>query len=64
MSWHPIRHVKRKLRTTTRKVTAGIAAVAVAGGGSGIAAPDSVPGQMSNGVVQVVEHELDGMLGR
>lgn len=56
--------MKYVLRTTTRKVTAGIAALTVAGGGSSIVAPDSVPGQMSNSVVQVVEHELDGMLGR
>lgn len=63
MGFHPIRKVKRTLRTTKRKAAA-VAVVALgAGGGTGVAAPDSVPGQLTNDFVRVVNHATNKIVG-
>ncbi|TXH09950.1 MAG: hypothetical protein E6R04_06705 [Spirochaetes bacterium] len=54
---HPIRWAKRKLRTTTRKVTALVVLMGGAGSGSVLVAPDSLPGQFGAEVVTGV-HRL------
>lgn len=54
---HPIRWAKRKLRTTTRKVTALLVVLGGAGSGSALVATDSLPGQLGAEVVTGV-HRL------
>jgi len=64
--FHPIRRLKRTLRTRTRKVVATVAAFGALGGGTGIStavAPDSIPGQVGHQVVRVITFGVDQLTG-
>lgn len=52
---HPIRWVRRKLRTTTRKVVTALVVVSSAGSGTAVVAPDSLPGRLGSALVAFVQ---------
>lgn len=61
---HPIRRVRRALRTTRRKVVASVAAVAVIGGGGGTGAAAGVDyAELTGNSVQAVVRVVSAYVG-